>query len=203
MNQFKELQSIKEKLTNHVAKQHKCTDQSKSLCAPGTHVDIQADIKQWLSLRSGNKERIFWVTGIAGSGKSTLSATVVENLRENQTPVAAQFFISRNIPETIDSAKIIPTIALQLAESSPAAAGIIHDVLQRGFPPTRKKQVEELLLAPIRELSKSGNAVIILIDALDELENAADRVKEILESIAPRGCYLPDNLRFLVTSRPE
>ncbi|KAJ7810264.1 hypothetical protein B0H13DRAFT_2685567 [Mycena leptocephala] len=199
------LQHIKEKLAGHVAAQHKFTDQSKSLCAPGTRVKIQADILKWLSPQSGTNEHIFWITGIAGSGKSTLSATVVESLRKNKkhTPVAAQFFISRNIPETIDPAKIIPTIALQLAEFSPAAAGIIHSVLKRGFPPTRQKQVEELLLAPIRELSKSREVVIILIDALDELQNAANSVKEILKSIAPRGCYLPDNFRFLITSRPE
>ncbi|KAJ7015750.1 hypothetical protein C8F04DRAFT_730683 [Mycena alexandri] len=199
-----QLQSIKEKLANHVAALHKFTDQSKSLCAPGTRVKIQDDILEWLSPEVSNREHIFWVTGIAGSGKSTLSATVVEALRQKRhTPVTAQFFISRNIPETIVPGKIIPTIALQLAEFSPAAAGIIHDVLERGFPPTRNKQVEELLLAPIRELSKSGNAVIILIDALDELENAADSVKEILESIAPKNCDLPQNVRFLVTSRPE
>jgi nucleoside-triphosphatase THEP1 len=53
------------------------------------------------------------VTGIAGSGKSTLSATIVDNRRENNTPVSALFFISRNIPETIDPDKIIPTIAQQ------------------------------------------------------------------------------------------
>ncbi|KAJ7437570.1 hypothetical protein B0H11DRAFT_1692599, partial [Mycena galericulata] len=171
-------------------------------CAPDTRVDIQTDIMRWLSPEPSNSERIFWITGIAGSGKSTLSATVVENLREMRTPVAAQFFISRNIPETVDPSKIIPTIAKQLAEFSPAAAGIIHDVLEHGFPP-REKQVEELLLAPIRELSKSHNAVVILIDALDELENAAYSVKKILESIAPRGCDLPNNVRFLITSRPE
>ncbi|KAJ7348081.1 hypothetical protein DFH08DRAFT_1080226 [Mycena albidolilacea] len=202
MNQFKELQSIKEKLAGHVAAQHKFTDQSKSLCAAGTRVEIQADILEWLSPQHRTKEHIFWITGIAGSGKSTLSATVVENLRMKHTPVAAQFFISRNIPETINPAKIIPTIAQQLAEFSPVAADIIHDVLNWGFPP-REKQVEELLLAPIRELSKLCNAVIILIDALDELENAADNVKKILESIAPRGCHLPENVQFLVTSRPE
>ncbi|KAJ7700180.1 hypothetical protein B0H16DRAFT_1348833, partial [Mycena metata] len=123
----------------------------------------------WLSPEPSNCNHIFWITGIAGSGKSTLSATVVESLRNEKehTPVAAQFFISRNIPETINPDKIIPTIALQLAEFSPAAAGIIHDVLQRGLPP-REKQVKELLLAPIRELSKFCNVVIILIDALDE-----------------------------------
>ncbi|KAF7372565.1 Vegetative incompatibility protein HET-E-1 [Mycena venus] len=95
------LQSIKEKLANHIAAQHKFTDQSKSLCAANTRVEIQADLNRWLLPGSKNKEHIFWITGIAGSGKSTLSATVVENLLQDKTPVAAQFFLSRNIPETI------------------------------------------------------------------------------------------------------
>ncbi|KAJ7035884.1 hypothetical protein C8F04DRAFT_954468, partial [Mycena alexandri] len=203
MNQFKELQAIKDKLTGHVAAQHRFTDQSKSLCADGTRVKIQADIMRWLSLKASNREHIFWVTGIAGSGKSTLSSTLVDNLRKKGTPVTAQFFISRNIPETVKPNKIIPTIAQQLAESFPAAAHSIHGTLKGGFPPSQKDQVEKLLLAPIWELSKSRNAVIILIDALDELENASKSVLEILESIAPKNCNLPDNVRFLVTSRPE
>ncbi|KAJ7035859.1 hypothetical protein C8F04DRAFT_1394509, partial [Mycena alexandri] len=198
-----QLQSIKEKLTNHVAALHKFTDQSKSLCAPGTRVKIQDDILEWLSPEASNREHIFWVTGIAGSGKSTLSSTLVDNLRKKGTPVTAQFFISRNIPETVKPNKIIPTIAQQLAESSPAAAHSIHGTLKGGFPPSQKEQVEKLLLAPIWELSKSRNAVIILIDALDELENASKSVLEILESIAPKNCDLPQNVRFLVTSRPE
>ncbi|KAJ7787520.1 hypothetical protein B0H14DRAFT_2399362, partial [Mycena olivaceomarginata] len=152
MNQFKELQFIKEKLASHVAAQHKFTDQSKSLCAPGTRVKIKADILKWLLPQPGTNEHIFWITGIAGSGKSTLSATVVDNLRKKGTPVAAQFFISRNIPETTDPAKIIPTIAQQLTEFSPDAARIIQGKLKNGFPSSREEQVEALLLAPIWEL---------------------------------------------------
>ncbi|KAJ7459381.1 hypothetical protein FB451DRAFT_1046193, partial [Mycena latifolia] len=203
MNQFKEIRFIEEKLANHITTRHKFTDQSKSLCAPGTRVEIQADILEWLSPQPGTNERIFWITGIPGSGKSTLSATLVDNLRKKGTPVAAQFFISRNIPETIDPAKIIPTIAQQLAELSPDAAHIIQDKLKNGFPSSRKEQVEAFLLAPIRELSKYRDTVIILIDALDELQNAAKSVLEILSTIAPRDCDLPDNVRFLITSRPE
>ncbi|KAJ7306871.1 hypothetical protein DFH08DRAFT_720387, partial [Mycena albidolilacea] len=203
MDQFKELQFIKEKLAGHVAAQHKFTDQSKSLCAPGTRVQIKADILKWLSPQPGTNEHIFWITGIAGSGKSTLSATIVDNLGKQRTPVAAQFFISRNIPETTNADKIIPTIAQQLAESSPAAAHIIHDTLKDWVPTSQKDQVEALLLAPIWELSKSRDIVIILIDALDELQDAAESVMEILSRIAPRDCDLPDNFRFLVTSRPE
>ncbi|KAJ7806068.1 hypothetical protein B0H14DRAFT_2276151, partial [Mycena olivaceomarginata] len=126
--------------------------QSKSLCAPGTRVEIKADILKWLSPQPGTNERIFWITGIAGSGKSTLSATVADNLGKQRTPVAAQFFISRNIPETTNADKIIPTIAQQIAESSPAAARIIRDTLKDWVPTSRKDQVEALLLAPIREL---------------------------------------------------
>ncbi|KAJ7937664.1 hypothetical protein B0H13DRAFT_1588437, partial [Mycena leptocephala] len=123
---------------------------------------------RWLSPQLSTRERIFWIVGIPGSGKSTLSATVVDTLRKNHTPVAAQFFISRNIPETTDPNKIIPTIAKQLTESFPTAARIIHDTLKNGFPSSREEQVEGLLLAPMRELSKSRGVVILLIDALDE-----------------------------------
>ncbi|KAJ7238953.1 P-loop containing nucleoside triphosphate hydrolase protein [Mycena rebaudengoi] len=194
---------IKEKLANHVATRHEYTDQSKSLCAPNTRVDIKEEIIQWLLRPPSNREHIFWITGIAGSGKSTLSATVVNDLRIDNKPVAAQFFISRNIPDTIDPKKVIPTIAKQLADSFPTAARIIHDTLKVGFPPTQKEQAEKLLLAPIRELSNSCDLVIILIDALDELQNADESVLDMLSQIAPRDCDLPDNIRFIITSRPE
>jgi len=36
-------------------------------------------------------------------------ATIVENLVDD-TPVSAQFFLSRNIPETIDPNTLLPTI---------------------------------------------------------------------------------------------
>ncbi|KAJ6474293.1 hypothetical protein C8R45DRAFT_935692 [Mycena sanguinolenta] len=111
--------------------------------------------------------------------------------------------ISRNISETVEPSKIIPTIALQLAESFPAAAHIINNVLKGGFPPSLKEQVDTLLLAPIQELSKSCDIIIIVIDALDELLNAAQSVPEILSIIAPLDCDLPDSVRFLITSRPE
>ncbi|KAF8169716.1 hypothetical protein K438DRAFT_226272 [Mycena galopus ATCC 62051] len=198
-----ELDFIKEKLAKHVAAQHTFTDQSKSLCAPGTRVQIKEDIEKWLSPQLSNSEHIFWITGIAGSGKSTLSATVVDNLRKTHTPVAAQFFISRNIPETVDPKKLVPTIAKQLAEFSPAAARVIHAALKDGFPSSLAEQVEALLLAPIQEMCKSYDRVVILIDALDELRNAAESVEEMLSLIAPRDCHLPENIRFVITSRPE
>jgi hypothetical protein len=200
---FSRLTAIKEKLTNHTAAKYAHTDQSKSLCADGTRVELLKDIEKWLSPQSSNAERIFWVTGIPGSGKSTLSATIVDSLRKKRTPVSAQFFISRNIPETIDPDKIIPTIAQQLAISSPTAARILEKTLKDGYPAKREEQVTSLLLAPIRELSKSCDVVIILIDALDELKDAARSVMEILSHIAPIKCDLPDNVRFVITSRPE
>ncbi|KAF7377329.1 hypothetical protein MSAN_00153800 [Mycena sanguinolenta] len=197
--------SIKEKLTNHIAANHKHTDQKKSLCAENTRGDIQKQIMKWLSSQDPTDERIFWITGIAGSGKSTLSATIVDNLRKRKTPVAAQFFISRNIPETVDPTKLVPTIALQLAEFSPAAAHKIEAALKDGFPGSQEEQVKELLLAPIRVICKSYDRAVILIDALDELQDAAVSVPKILSLLAPKSkdSDLPAKLRFIVTSRPE
>ena len=194
---------IKETLASHIAANYKHTDQSKSLCAEGTRLELLEYIQQWLLPQPSNAERIFWVTGIPGSGKSTLSATIVENLRKNDTPVSAQFFISRNVAETIDPNKIIPTIAQQLAISSPTTTRVLEVALKKGYPATRAEQVTSLLLKPIRELSNSRDVVIILIDALDELKDAARSVIQILSHIAPINCDIPNNVRFVITSRPE
>ena len=45
--------------------------------------------------------------------------------------------------------------------------------------------------------------VVILIDALDELNDAARRVPKLLAHIAPIDCDLPNNIKFIITSRPE
>ena len=45
--------------------------------------------------------------------------------------------------------------------------------------------------------------IVIVIDALDELKDAAKSVMEILSYIAPIDCDLPNNVRFVITSRPE
>jgi hypothetical protein len=53
-------------LANHVATKHEYTDQSKSLCAGGTRLKIQADIKRWLSPQPSNRERIKLVRPTSG-----------------------------------------------------------------------------------------------------------------------------------------
>ena len=194
---------IKETLASHIAANYKYTDQSKKLCAKGTRSKLLEYIGQWLLPQPSNAERIFWVTGIPGSGKSTLSATIVENLCETDKSVSAQYFISRNIPETIDLNNMIPTIAQQLAISSPTAARVLEKALKNGYFANPDKQITSLLLDPIRELSKLRDVVVILIDALDELNDAANRVRHLLSHIAPIDCDLPNNVRFIITSRPE
>ena len=194
---------IEKQLASHIATNYKYTNQSKKLCAKGTRSKLLGDIEQWLLPHPSNAERIFWVTGIPGSGKSTLSATIVENLRETDTPVSAQYFISRNFLETIDPNNMIPTIAQQLAISSPTAARVLEKALKNGYFLDPDKQITSLLLDPIRELSKSRDVVVILIDALDELNDADKRVRHLLSQIAPIHCDLPNNIRFIITSRPE
>ena len=92
---------------------------------------------------------------------------------------------------------------LQLSISSLTAGRVFEIALKNGYPTTWAGQVTSLLLNPIRELSKSREVVVILIDALDELQDAARSVIEILSHIAPINCDLPNNVRFVITSCPE
>ena len=131
----------------------------------GTHVKLLEDIEQWLSLQPSNAKCIFWVMGIPGSGKSMLSATIIDNLCKKNTPVSAQLFISHNIPEMVELDKIIPTIAQQLAVSFLTATHILEKTLKDGYPLKHEEQVASLSLDPIQELSKSHDVVVIVIDA--------------------------------------
>ncbi|KAJ7033060.1 hypothetical protein C8F04DRAFT_1235038, partial [Mycena alexandri] len=53
---------------------------SRTLCLAGTRRKILDDITEWLTVPSvsGN---ILWLSGVAGSGKSTISTTIAESLR--------------------------------------------------------------------------------------------------------------------------
>lgn len=168
-----------------------------------------------------------WITGVAGVGKTAIAITIVECLLDSRTITAsdsiqvadsdapllcAHYFFNH----TLDSANIellIPTIALQLARRSPAAAAVIQTAInQRPSLITRFdiEQARSLLLEPFCALAKehAPRTVVVIIDALDELQPARGesvpesyiRATEILGHVAEQ---LPSNARLLILSRPQ
>jgi nucleoside-triphosphatase THEP1 len=184
-----------------VAHRVRYEEQNKALCAPNTRVGILKELEWWATELSDD-QRICWIAGIPGSGKSTIAATIARRLKECNV-LCAQYFISRNVPDTMKPQWLFPTIARQLADL-PAAARVIHEELTGISADTlAQEQAMALLLRPIQAASRpSGSSrLVIIIDALDELESPGkDDVPSILSSVASQ---LPKNAKLVVTSRPE
>ena len=91
-------------------------NQYKPLCLNETRVDVLETIKNWGA--GLNDESIFWLNGMAGTGKSTIARTVAHIYNE-QKQLGASFFFSRDVGDLSDAGKFFTSIAVQLARRSP------------------------------------------------------------------------------------
>ncbi|KIJ24517.1 hypothetical protein M422DRAFT_125641, partial [Sphaerobolus stellatus SS14] len=136
-------------------------------CHKGTRLNTLEELKLW-AVDSRSKHSCCWITGIPGSGKSTLIATIAEHFKDTRL-LCAQYFISSAFKDTTDPKKLFPSLALQLSERSPGVAWYIHNAL-KGITSDHvtKEQAERLLLKPIQVLSQEFTMAVIVIDAIDE-----------------------------------
>ncbi|KIO19159.1 hypothetical protein M407DRAFT_83153, partial [Tulasnella calospora MUT 4182] len=80
-----------------------------AVCFPGTRVDILSRISNWVGSR--NSERLFWLRGMAGRGKSAIASTVAYEWRK-QKASCALFHFRRG--QAGMSARLVCTLARQL-----------------------------------------------------------------------------------------
>jgi len=150
---------------------------NRPTCLPKTRMDAIKSITKWVADESIDGKQVLWLYGMAGSGKSTLSTTVVEMMRSLQR-LGAFFFFDRDIPER-SAATVVRTLAYQLAsfdaqigaevsrvvESNPNIAGMSLDF-----------QFANLLSAKaLSSVRWSGGPIVLVIDALDECGSEKDR----------------------------
>ncbi|KAF8534301.1 WD40-repeat-containing domain protein [Trichophaea hybrida] len=172
-------------------------------CLPETRVDLLKHIITWSQDPSG--ACIFWLSGIAGTGKSTIARTVAHTWAA-QNQLGASFFFSKGRGDLGHAAKFFTSLAAQLAITLPAVKPYVcraieqnPDIFQRGLG----DQWKYLVLKPLSkliELSPQPQAVILVIDALDECEGDDD-TRLILRLLAEAKKAV--GLRVFVTSRPE
>jgi len=176
---------------------------------PDTRVELLQQIMAWSGDASANSAYIFWLNGMAGTGKSTISRTVARQLAEEKR-LAASFFFSRGRGDISHAGKFFTTIATQLAHSLPVLSPCLskaidehHNISQRGLT----EQWKHLILGPLSNLKDTPTRarpapMVIVIDALDECENEDD-IKLILALLAQAQHLNSIRLRVFVTSRPE
>ena len=147
-----------------------------------------------------DKPPVYWLNGLAGTGKTTIAQTVAERLFANGL-LGASFFCSRDSGDRSNLHLIFPTLAVQLAREYTELRSIIVPTILSNpevayHPP--HEQMNELIVQP---LTKSGTSTVIVIDALDECEDE-EHVSSILSVLGEFISKIP-KVKFFLTGRPE
>jgi len=167
-------------------------------CLEGTRGTVLHEIELWAS--DFDKSPIYWLNGLAGTGKSTIAQTIAERLFADGR-LGASFFCSRDFEDRSNLHLIFPTLAVQLAREYPELRSIIFPLIQAdpgvadGSP---REQMNELIVQP---LTKSGISTVIVIDALDECKDE-EHVSGILSVLGEFISKIP-KIKFFLTGRPE
>jgi hypothetical protein len=142
-----------------------------SPCSEGTREQLIADIFAWFDNVDSSCEHVFWLNGLAGTGKSAVARTFADRARK-QGRLAATFFFSRNLAETRQPSAIIPTIAYQLALHLPSIRPLICAALDADRHVRDRDIVAqaETLLEPVSRTAISDGPFLVVLDALHDME---------------------------------
>jgi len=146
------------------------------------------------------KPSVYWLHGVAGTGKSAIAQTIAERMSEHGK-LGASFFCSRDSQERNDPYLIFPTLAVQLARKYTQFRSIFVPLAQSdpGIAyETLRHQMDKLLVRPLKEADIS---TVIIIDALDECEDE-EHTSAILSVLNQFVSQIP-KVKFFLTGRPD
>ncbi|KAJ3205911.1 hypothetical protein HDU82_004887, partial [Entophlyctis luteolus] len=168
---------------------------------PGTRDWLLNSVKDWLGDNEG--KRVFWLQGVAGSGKSVVYACATQEFRR-VGKLGATFMCNHAVADQSNPRRLLLTLAWQIALFVPLSvreqmSATPTETLEKG---PLSALFDRLIVDPLRHYS--GERRVVTIDALDECAppNSAAR-KELLKLLAENWKKVPDNVRLLVTSRPS
>jgi hypothetical protein len=185
-------------------------------CAEGTRLGVLEHILAWVI--DDKSPPIFWLSGMAGTGKSAIAFTICKLLDEINrrklsdaslgASLGASFFCSRQVGSLRRRQNIIPMIAYQLACHSHSFAEELGKADHNAID-TSSRQVEELLVTPWKASVENRPAplplTLIVIDALDEIEDDGGEklLKELIQVAEQTARDDMRGFKILVTSRPH
>ncbi|RKK30991.1 Vegetative incompatibility protein HET-E-1 [Fusarium oxysporum f. sp. cepae] len=173
-------------------------------CLHNTRQELLEDIDSWID--GPSSKTIYWLNGMAGTGKSTISRTVAHS-RSKRGDLGASFFFKRGEMDRGNLNKLMSTLAYQLASSIPGVAFLIKKTLDTNPAVVGKSVIEQfqkLIQEPLSEAAASTIAmlpVVMVIDALDECDQEDD-IRLLINIFSQAKTVLPQ-LRVFLTSRPE
>ncbi|TFK96305.1 hypothetical protein BDV98DRAFT_608404 [Pterulicium gracile] len=187
----------------------------RNACSPGTRKAVLAQIQAWAE--DASAPPIFWLSGMAGTGKSTIAYSTCGDfdINDSRDPaivgafLGASFFCSRQAPDLRNTGNIIPTISYQLARRCSSFAASLRSCDDDVVRQTANMQIRELLINPWKRSVRSRDArlpsALVVIDALDELDS--DDGEAFLSCLVTAAMDATQDalagLKILITSRPH
>ncbi|KAJ8122326.1 hypothetical protein ONZ43_g1455 [Nemania bipapillata] len=173
-------------------------------CLPDTRVDLLRQIEEWA--QNPTREALFWLNGVAGTGKSTISRTLARS-SSDRGQLGASFFFKRDEVDRSGASKFFTTIASQLVQREPALAPHVKEAIDADpaiVSKSLQEQFDKLILEPLSKISSAHpkDNILIVIDALDECDQDND-IKRIIHLLSKPETLKLQRLRIFLTSRPE
>jgi hypothetical protein len=149
------------------------------ICHRDTRVHLLHQLRDWT--QKPQSKRIFWLNGIAGTGKSTISRTFAKWLtgpdRLGGVDLGASFFFKRGEGDRGSASLFFPTITHELVLKVPGLDTLIAEVINSD-PFISNKQLSEqfnkLIYESLQKLkipTGSYSTLVVVVDTLDECEN--------------------------------
>ena len=170
----------------------------------GTRLSFFSAVDSWLNDRSC-PNRVMVISGIAGMGKSVISAVICEKMQDAGR-LAGSHFCQHDRARHRNPKVMLQSLASQLCDILPEYKKALMEKLSRNLGVEInnmevKDLFEVLFEEPLASLNDSSLAYLMVIDGLDESEFQGRN--ELLDVIANYFQGLPLWIRFLVTTRPE
>jgi hypothetical protein len=174
-------------------------------CLPHTRTELLKTIAEWANNKAS--EPIFWLCGMAGTGKSPIARTAAESL-DKAGQLGASFFFKNGEGERGNASRFFSTIATDLVARERGMLPGIWEALNEDSALSQRVlryQFDKLILHPLSGVQQKHSTItawVIVIDALDECGREED-ICAILQLLTRAKDMQPVSLRVLVTGRPE
>ncbi|KAH0425835.1 g-protein beta wd-40 repeats containing [Colletotrichum camelliae] len=179
-------------------------NQHEDTCLPGTRVDLLEKITQWA--QNPKDQRVYWLNGMAGTGKSTISRTFAMTCAKKNI-LGASFFFKRGESDRSSAGLFFSTIARQLADHRQDLCQPLIDSIKKDPGISSKSMSEQfwrLLEEPLQQvlLQSHQPSQVLVIDALDECADDRDvkGLVVLLSKLTERKSF---GLKIFITSRPD
>ncbi|KAH7122204.1 hypothetical protein B0J13DRAFT_612415 [Dactylonectria estremocensis] len=180
-------------------------EEHNPICLRDTRVNLLRHIHEWAL--DPNAKPIFWLNGMAGTGKSTISRTIARSFSESGH-LGGSFFFKRGELDRGSLSKFFTTLASQLAKREPAIAPHIKATIDADPHIAGKAvrdQFSELIIRPLSSIVPGAwrlDTLVVVVDALDECDRDED-IKLLINLFSSTTDLRFPKLKTLITSRPE